>query len=58
MFIHHLIAILLCFMALSIGTGAVFIGQLVIMLEYSSMNLNYRTMLYKEEWNKKLGIIN
>ena len=56
--VHHFVAIALIYMALSIGTGAILIGQLVIMLEYSTISLNYRTLLYKEEWNKTYGIIN
>ena len=30
---------------------------MAIMLEYSTLFLNYRTMLYREEWNKNIGVI-
>ena len=44
---HHFAAIAVIYMSISIGSGCIFLGQLALMLEYSTIFLNYRTIQYK-----------
>ena len=55
--IHHFAAIAVIYMTITIGTGSIFLGQLALMLEYSTIFLNYRTMQYKHEWDTKIGVM-
>ena len=55
---HHIMAFTLVALALSLGSGAVAIGQMTIILEFSTLPINYRSLMHKEEWGTWWGMGN
>jgi len=58
MILHHVLGLTLCSACLLGGYGFVTTGQLVTMLEYSTVCINYRYMMSLQEHVSVLGIIN
>lgn len=54
--VHHIVAFSGCFATIYTGFGMVSMGQLIVLTEVSSIVLNCRFLLVKEEFGKPIGM--
>lgn len=56
--VHHIIGFTISILSVFGGYGCITTGQLVTMLEFSTVSINYRSLMIKEELTTVLGILN